>query len=80
MEGGGDICEACQESIRAEAMRRQRRIAKEVHQDADKVRKHEGKGTKTTISPPAPSDAKGEKKPHHFKSMAAYLEYLKRKG
>jgi predicted nucleic acid-binding Zn ribbon protein len=71
MEGGRDVCEVCQENIRAEAMGRQRRIAKEVHRDA---------GAKTTISPPAPADAEGEKKPHHFKSVAAYLEYLKRKG
>jgi predicted nucleic acid-binding Zn ribbon protein len=80
MEGGRDVCEVCQENIRAEAMGRQRRIAKEVHRDAVTVRKREAKGAKTTISPPAPADAEGEKKPHHFKSVAAYLEYLKRKG
>ena len=79
MEEGGDICEVCQESIRAEAMGRQRRIAKEVPRETGKLRIRERKGEKEKTSPLGPQEEGGEKKPHHFKSMAEYLEYLKRK-
>jgi hypothetical protein len=79
VEEGGDICEICQESIRAEAMGRQRRIAKEAPGEAGKLRLREKKEVIDKTSPLAPHDEEGEKKPHHFKSMAEYLEYLKKK-
>ena len=37
MEGQGDICEACKEIIRAEAMGRQRKIAKQIPKEAGKL-------------------------------------------
>jgi hypothetical protein len=78
-EGQGDICEVCQEGIRAEAMGRQRRIAKDAPRGEGKLRVRPGQGVKDKKSLPQPHDEEGEKKPHHFKSMAEYLEYLKGK-
>ncbi|MCJ7663905.1 MAG: hypothetical protein MUO24_06655 [Desulfobacterales bacterium] len=77
-EGRGDICEVCQESIRAEAMGRQRRIAKDAPKGAGKLSARDRRIVKDKKSLPTPHDEEGEKKPHHFKSMAEYLEYLKK--
>jgi hypothetical protein len=80
MEGGGDICEVCQENIRAEAVGRHKKIAREVPQKAAQVRIRERKGVKKdTTSPPPPHSEEEEKKPRDFKSMAEYLDYLKKK-
>lgn len=79
MKGEGNICEACKENIRAEAMGRQRKIAKQVPTEAGKGGKHDGKGIENNHSPTAPHDDEEDKKPHHFKSMAEYLKYLKDK-
>jgi len=79
-EGRGDICEVCQENIRAEAMGRQRRIAKNAPKGAGKQGVRAGRGAAKEKQPlPMPHDEEGEKKPHHFKSMAEYLAYLKEK-
>jgi hypothetical protein len=78
-EGEGDICEVCKESIRAEALGRQRRIAKDTQKGAKKLSVRAGPGTKDENRAPATHDAAEEKKPHHFKSMAEYLAYLKGK-
>jgi len=80
-EGQGNICEVCQENIRAEALGKQSRIVKNAPKGAGKPRVRRGreavKGEKPLLTP---HDEEGEKKPHHFKSMAEYLEYLKGKG
>ena len=76
MEGGGDICEACQENIRAEAVGRHTRIQREAAKDNKKVSLPKGK--KAPARAPALPEEE-EKGPHHFKSMAEYLEYLKKK-
>jgi len=79
-EGRGDICEVCQENIRAEAMGRQRRIAKDAPKGAGKLGVRAVRGAVKDEKPlPTPHDEEGEKKPHHFKSMAEYLAYLKEK-
>jgi hypothetical protein len=78
-EGRGDICEVCQESIRAEAMGRQRRIAKNAPKGAGKVSARAGQAAEGKKNLTPPHDEGGEKKPHDFKSMAEYLEYLKGK-
>ncbi len=81
MEREGDICEACQESIRAEAMGRQRKVAKESKKELEKLGIRRGKDAKPPKgSPISKQGGEEEKKPHHFKSMAEYLEHLKEKG
>ena len=76
MEGPGTICSACQENIRAEAMGRHKKIAQEAAQEKKKASLPKGK--KAPERAPAPPEEE-EKEPHHFKSMAEYLEYLKNK-
>lgn len=76
---GGDICEACKENIRAEAMGRQRKIAKQVPTEAGKKVMHDRKEREDNKVLSTPQDEE-DKKPHHFKSMADYLKYLKEKG
>jgi hypothetical protein len=76
MEGPGAICPACEENIRAEAMGRHRKIAQEAAQDKKKPSLPKG-GKTLGIAPALPEGE--EKKPHHFKSMTEYLEYLKKK-
>ena len=77
-EGRGNICEVCQESIRAEALGKQRKIVKNAPKGAGKPHVRRGQGeVKEEIPPPTPHGEAEEKKPHHFKSMAEYLEYLK---
>jgi len=79
-EGQGNICEVCQESIRAEALGKQRKIVKNAPKGAGKPRVRPGGGAIKGEKPlPTPHHVEGEKKPHHFKSMAEYLEYLKGK-
>ena len=83
-EGQGNICEVCQESIRAEALGKQRRIVKNAPKGAGKPRVRRGQRAVEEegepLKPlPTPHAEEGEKKPHHFKSMAEYLEYLKGK-
>lgn len=80
MKGEGDFCEACQESIRAEAMGKHRKVAKEAQKGLDRVGIRETKGAKGKEDRRTPQEEEEEKKPHHFKSMAEYLEYLKGKG
>ena len=80
MEGRGDICEACKENIRAEAMGRQRKIAKQIPKEAGKLGVRDRKEVKDKASMPTSQIDEEEKKPHHFKSMAEYREYLKRKA
>jgi hypothetical protein len=80
IEGGDDICEVCKESVRAEAMGRQTRIAQETPKEAVQSGIRERKRAKTAAPPASQSqDQEREKKPHHFKSMAEYLDYLKGK-
>ena len=76
IEGERDICEACKENIRAEAMGRHRKIAKQTPAEAGK--RGDSKGEEDTQDLTTPHDEE-EKKPHHFKSMAEYLEYIKEK-
>lgn len=78
-ERQGDICEVCQEGIRAEAMGRQRRIAKDAPKGAGKLRVRASQRVRDETPLPQPHHEEDEKKPHHFKSMAEYLEYLKGK-
>jgi hypothetical protein len=79
-EGDDDFCEGCKESIRAEALGKQKKIAKEVPGKGREVGNRE-KGGADDKEPLSPSHHEEEqKKPHHFKSMAEYLEYLKKKG
>ena len=78
-EGQGEICEVCQQSIRAEALGRQSKIAKAAPTDKGKLKVRASRKVKDKGSLPRPQDEGGEKKPHHFKSMAEYLEYLKGK-
>jgi predicted nucleic acid-binding Zn ribbon protein len=79
-EGQGNICEVCQENIRAEALGKQRRIVKNASKGGGKPRVHAGRGAIEEENPrPTIRDEEGEKKPHHFKSMAEYLAYLKGK-
>ena len=78
-EGQGNICAVCQESIRAEALGKQRKGVKDAPKGAGKPRIRRGGGAATEGKPlPTPHEEE-EKKPHHFKSMAEYLEYLKGK-
>jgi len=81
MKGEGNICEACKENIRAEAMGRQRKIAKQAPKEGGKRgmhdRKDDRKGIEDNQSPTVHHEE--DKKPHHFKSMAEYLKYLKDK-
>jgi broad-specificity NMP kinase len=79
MEGGGDICEVCQENIRAEAMGRQKKIAREASPKATQLRVRGRKGAKGKTSLPQTQSVQEEKKPRDFKSMAEYLDYLKKK-
>jgi hypothetical protein len=79
IEEGGDMCEACKENIRAEAMGRHRKIAKQIPKGAGKPGMHDKKGIEDNQSLTTPQNEEEEKKPHHFKSMAEYLEYLKGK-
>ncbi len=79
MEGRGDICDACKEGIRAEAMGKQRKIAKQTPKEAGKLGAGNRKGVKDNDSLPTPHDEEAVKDPRHFKSMAEYLEYLKGK-
>ena len=78
-EGQGDICEVCQENIRAEAMGRHRKIAQEASPEKKQIRATKRKQALPGTSSAPPRDDEGEKQPHHFKSMAEYLEYLKKK-
>lgn len=80
MDREGDFCETCKENIRAEALGKQKKIAKEVPKEGGKVgmRDKEGVNDKEPLSPSQHEGA--HKKPHHFKSMAEYLEYLKKGG
>ena len=79
LEGRGDICEACKEGVRAEAMGKHRKIAKQNPTETAKPGAGNRKGVKDDDSLPTPHEEDEEKKPHHFKSMAEYLEYLKGK-
>jgi hypothetical protein len=79
IKGEDNICEACKESIRAEAMERQKKIAKQSPKEAGKLGMHDRKGIEDNQFLTTPQDEVEEKKPHHFKSMAEYLEYLKGK-
>jgi hypothetical protein len=79
MKGENNICEACKENIRAEAMGRQRKIAKKIPKEAGKQGMHDRRVIEDNQSLTTPQDEEEEKKPHHFKSMAEYLEYLKGK-
>jgi hypothetical protein len=77
MDGEGDICQACKENIRAEAMGRKMKNSKEVKKESDKISVR-GKDADIKKSSQVPEQAEEEeKKSHHFKSMAEYLEYLK---
>jgi predicted nucleic acid-binding Zn ribbon protein len=79
IEEGEDICEACKENIRAEALGKHRKVAKQIPQEGGKLGKHHRKEIEDNQSLPIPQDEE-DKKPHHFKSMAEYLKYLKGKG
>jgi hypothetical protein len=78
IKGEGTICEACKENIRAEAMGRQRKIAKQAPTKLGKPNIYETKEHEDTQALTPPQDEE-DKKPHHFKSMAEYLEYIKEK-
>ena len=78
IEEGGDICEACKENIRAEAMGRHRKVAKQTPTKAEKRGMSDRKGEEDNQTLTTPHDEE-DKKPHHFKSMADYLKYLKGK-
>ena len=79
MEEGGDICDVCKENIRAEAMGKQRKISQEAPKEAARLRMRGRKKVKDKESPATAHKEDTEKKPHHFKSMADYLAYLKDK-
>jgi broad-specificity NMP kinase len=79
MGGGGDICEVCQENIRAEAMGRQKKIARETSPKATQLRIRGRKVAKGKTSLLQTQSGQDEKKPRDFKSMAEYLDYLKKK-
>lgn len=78
MKGEDRICEACKENIRAEAMGKQRKIAKQAPKEAGKRSMHDRKGKEDNQTLTTPQDEE-DKKPHHFKNMADYLKYLKGK-
>jgi hypothetical protein len=78
MKGEDNICEACKENIRAEAMGRQRKIAKQAPKEAGERDMHDRKGIENNQTLTTSQDEE-DKKPHHFKSMAEYLKYLKGK-
>jgi hypothetical protein len=81
IEGDDDFCEACKESIRAEALGKQKKIAKEAPTERGKSGKRDTReGIKENESPSSSRHEEAQKKPHHFKSMAEYLEYLKKEG
>ena len=80
VDGQGNICESCKEGVRAEAMGKHRKIAKQTPKEAGKVGVRDRQGVQDQQSPATPQDEEEVKKPHHFKSMAEYLEYLKGKG
>lgn len=81
IEGDDDFCEACKENIRAEALGKQRKIAKEAPTERGKSGGRDTReGMKENESPSSPHLEETQKKPHHFKSMAEYLEYLKKEG
>jgi hypothetical protein len=79
IKGEDNICEACKESIRAEAMGKQKKIAKQSPKEAGKLGVTNSKGVKNKKSFLPSQDEETEKSPRHFKSMAEYLEYLKGK-
>jgi hypothetical protein len=77
---GEDICQVCKESIQAEATGRQKGITKEASKGVGKSGvRGDRKRTKEEQPPSASHDEEGDKKPHHFTSMAEYLDYLKSK-
>lgn len=77
LEETGDICRACKDQIWAEALGRKRERTRET--DTPRSRVDSG-GRKSGGEDHEESAAdEGEKKPHHFKSMADYLEYLKKR-
>lgn len=79
IEGDDDFCEACKESIRAEALGKQRKLAKEVPTERGKSGARDTReGMKENESPSSPPREEAPKKLHHFKSVAEYLEYLKK--
>jgi len=81
IEGDDDFCEACKESIRAEALGKQRKIAKEALAERGKSGGRDTReGMKENESTSSSHPEETQKKPHHFKSMAEYLEYLKKEG
>jgi hypothetical protein len=79
MDSGEAICEICQENIRAEAMGRHKKIAKDAFKETKKLRVSKKRGALQGASAGPFHEDEAEKKPHHFKSMAEYLDYLKRK-
>ena len=75
------MCEACQDNIRAEAMGRYRKTTKETKGTLERSRISERKGAKVEKDSSISEEGEEEgEKPHHFKTMAEYLEYLRRKG
>ena len=78
VEGEDEICKACKENVQAEATGKQRRIAKEASKGAGKSGVRGNVKEREEEQPPSASpDEEGEKRPHHFTSMAEYLDYLK---
>jgi hypothetical protein len=77
----GNICEACQDNIRAEATGKYRKTAKETKGTLERSRISERESAKVEKDSSISEQGEEEgKKSHHFKTMAEYLEYLRRKG
>lgn len=78
-EERADICDVCEEAIRAEALGKQRQVAKDALRGRGEQTLRRQSSKEQQGVAPTPDDV-GGKKPHHFRSMAEYLRYLKKKG
>jgi len=78
LEETGDICRACQDQIRAEALGRKKERTRETDRRSGSLDSRERESGRENQEEDLAKD-EGEKKPHHFKSMADYLEYLKKR-
>jgi len=78
LEETGDICRACKDQIRAEALGRKRTRARETDRPRSKEGSREQKSDPEEHEECTVDD--GKHKPRHFKSMADYLEYVKKRG
>jgi hypothetical protein len=75
----GTICRVCEENIRAEAAGKHRRQAKDTFRETSAFGPSPHDAAESDEKSDTEEMADKEKRPRDFKSMAEYLEYLKRR-